>query len=150
MTTPTATARRPVATTVEAAPVRPVLRVARPVPNESPVRTGSRLLLRPVALATAFIVASLLAVVIGNMLLASGQLQLEQLQTKLAQKESGYAGRLEKFTAALSPSAATNYEEHHGLVQPSLVLPISAVSLTNRLAAPTFSSAPCCTLTAGR
>lgn len=149
MSPQTATARRPVASTVEAAG-RPDLRVTRPVAKESPVRAGSRLLLRPVALATAFIVASLLAVVIGNMLLASGQLQLEQLQTKLAQKESGYALRLEKFASAVSPSAATNYEEHHGLVQPSLVLPISAVSLAHRLAAPTFSSAPCCTLTAGR
>jgi hypothetical protein len=134
---------------VEAA--APPLRVARPAPgSHTPRPRKDRLLLRPVAVATMIVVASLLAVVIGNMVLASGQLQLEQLQARLATTESKVALKLERFTEMGSPAAAARAAFRDGLVPPSMVLPIPAVSLTQRLGLPTMSTAPCCALTPGR
>lgn len=151
MTPRTATAHRTVTSPLEAPRSAPRLRLSRPEPREpTPSPRRSRHLLRPVTAATSLVVASLLAVVIGNMMLASGQLRLEQLQTKLAATESKYAVKLEKYTVAESPQAAAVLKAREGLVQPDLVLPIPAASLTHRLALPTFSSAPCCALTPRR
>jgi hypothetical protein len=146
----TATARQIVAPRIETPPPTPRLRIARPDAPSTTPRRRSRQWFRPVTVATALVVASLLAVVTGNMLLASGQLQLEKLQANLAATESKYAGKLERFTEAQSPAAAAGVARDYKLVPPLFVLPIQAVSLAHRLAAPTLSSAPCCTLTPGR
>jgi hypothetical protein len=147
MTPRTATARQHVERSFETPQSAPRLRVARPSAASASSRPRKgRLLLRPVAVATGFVVASLLAVVIGNMVLASGQLQLEQLQTRVATTESNTALKLELSTEKQSPAIAAIDAQTHGLVQ-AQVFPIPAASLTRRLAPPTLSLAPCCALT---
>jgi hypothetical protein len=142
----TAAARRHVEPSFETPRSAPNLRVARPTAASASRPRKGRLLLRPVAVATGFIVASLLAVVIGNMVLASGQLQLEQTQARLASTESKTALKLELSTEKQSPRIAARDAQVDGLVQAPL-FPIPAASLTHRLAPPTMSSAPCCALT---
>jgi hypothetical protein len=101
-----------------------------------------------VSIAVGVVVASLLAVVGGNMQLAAGQLRLEQVQSRLAQVQSAYAAALASVAAETSPQALALVA---GLrAQPREILPIYSVSLRRRLPAPTLSTAPCCTLNQGR
>ena len=101
-------------------------------------------------IAVGFVVASLLAVVIGNMTLAQGQLRLEQVDSKLVAAQSAVAGQLVQYTHQESPAVVALEAKHRHLVQPSEILPIKAVSLSTPLGPPTFSSAPCCAVTPGR
>jgi hypothetical protein len=133
----------------ERSAARPPLRVARSAPSTSSRPLRRRLFFRPVALSVTLIVASLLAVVIGNMLLTSGQLQLEQLQARLAATTAHYAVKLDRFTQLESPTAAVRLQQRDHLVLPAQVFSIPAVPLSRRLAPPTLSSAPCCALTPG-
>jgi hypothetical protein len=117
-------------------------------PSAPPLTSRLRWRPRPVAVAVGLVIASLLAVVGGNMELASGQLRLEQVDSSLAQLQSTYAARLASVAAETSPQALARIE---GLrATPREILPIPAVSLRHRLAAPTLSSARCCSLAQGR
>jgi hypothetical protein len=106
--------------------------------------------LNPVGIAVGLVVVSLLAVVVGNTMLASGQLRLEKIQTQLSAVESTYAAQLALVTTQESPSSVAKSAVGQGLVQPSEILQLPSVPLSKRLGPPLFSSAPCCTLTPGR
>lgn len=85
------------------------------------------------------------------MALASGQLQLEQAQSRVAQVESSYALGLDKLNDLQSPATIAHDAAVGGLVAPSqapLMLP--RVSLTKRLPAQRLSYLPCCTFTPGQ
>ena len=132
---------------------RPSLRqVAAPRAERGPVAALRvvRRRVRPVGLAAAIVVASLLAVVIGNMELASGQLRLEQVQSQLSAVQSSYSQALAEVTIQSSPQNVDVDAGKLHLVPPTEVLPIRSVSLEQRLPPPTFSSMPCCSLTPGR
>jgi len=96
------------------------------------------------------VVASLLAVVVGNMVLASGQLNLQHVQGQLSVEEASYATQLASVTAAESPATVAQSALGLHLVQPSEILQLASVPLMRRLGPPVFSSAPCCSLTPGR
>ena len=72
---------------------RPALRpVATTRTTSTPPATWlqrARRRLSPLGIAAAIVVTCLLAVVVGNMQLAAGQLHLEQVQTELANQQSG-------------------------------------------------------------
>lgn len=104
---------------------------------------------RPLAIAAGIVVACLLAAVGGNMILASGQLQLEQLQAKVVAAGYDYAAESVTVAHLESPAHVASSAQAQGDVVPQ-VLQIPTVSLTTRLPAPTFSSLPCCSLTPGR
>ena len=148
-----------------AAAVRTAPREASRIPSPRPQRTTSaerlrpvatsptpevanreRRRIRPVAVAIGLVVVSLLGVVGGNMQLASGKLRLEQVDPCWRSVESAYAASLAAVAAETSPQALARVG---GLQAPRAILPIPSVSLSHRLAAPT-STAPCCSLTAGR
>lgn len=96
----------------------------------------------PVAVAIGLVIASLLAVVGGNMQLAAGQLRLEQVDSRLTQLQSAYAAALASVAAETSPQALARVG---GLrAGPREILPIYSVSLRTRLPAQSLSSAPCC------
>jgi hypothetical protein len=134
--------------TVRAEPLR-VAHAPRPslvAPSAAPLASRLRRP-RPLAVAIGLVIASLLLVVGGNMELASGQLRLEQVDARLTQLQSSYDATLAQVAAETSPQALAGVG---GLrTSPREVLPIPSVSLRFRLAAPTLSSAPCCTLTPG-
>lgn len=110
-------------------------------------RTRRRL--SPIAVAVAFVVASLLAVVGGNMLLDSGQLRLEQVQSQLADVSSTYAASQEEAAALASPAYVAHAASLEGLQSATpLPLPLDT-ALGVRLPGQRTSSAPCCTLTPG-
>jgi hypothetical protein len=94
------------------------------------------------------VIASLLAVVGGNMQLASGQLRLEQVDSQLTQLQSAYAAALASVAVETSPQALARVE---GLrAGPREILTIDYVPLGARLPAPTLSSARCCSSTQDR
>lgn len=144
------------ATAVRSAPRAPAvttpgprIRLASERPAQ-PVRRG-RVTLRPLGIAATLVVASLLAVVIGNMLLASGQLRLEQLQQRLAQVESKMAAKQELYQEMTAPRHVAISAERNGLVQPSTTYTLPYVAdLSRRLHPLLLSSAPCCTITPRR
>jgi hypothetical protein len=132
------------------APSRPSIERPRPTlvvpePRRSRLQRA-RAQLRPSVLAAGFVVVCLLAVMIGNMQLASGQLGLEQLQSQLNSVESNYAATLAQVTSEESP-AALAASQH--LVSASHAYQLPMVPLSRRLAPPHFSAAPCCSLTPG-
>jgi hypothetical protein len=106
--------------------------------------------LHPVSIAVTLVVASLIAVVIGNMTLAQGQLHLEQLQASLVQEQSSYAGLLVRVTSEESPANVAREAKDRHLVQPSDIYPIRSVPLSKPLGLPVFSTKPCCSVTTGR
>lgn len=137
-------------------PARPAPSL-RPVPSARASRTApgtlfSRLRARlsPVRIAAGIVIACLLAVVVGNMQLAAGQLRLSQLQAQVVALQSSEAAQQVTAAALVSPAAIAKDVKGKGLVQPSEILHIPPASLERRLPAPTFSYAPCCTLTPGR
>jgi hypothetical protein len=153
--TPRATTAARVATST---PPRPALRPSlRPLPSVRPASTAplsrwSRLRRRlsPVSIAVGFVVICLLAVVIGNMQLAAGQLRLSQLQAQVVAVQSSEAVVEAQNAALSSPAAIAHDIPGLGLGQANEILTIPAVSLEKRLAPPSFSYAPCCSLTPGR
>jgi hypothetical protein len=131
--------------------LRPVAstRTQPPEPRAS-LLTRARRRLSPAGIAAAIVVACLLAVVVGNMQLAAGQLRLEQVQTQLASQQSETDQQLLGDTLKLSPQAVAQVAGHNHLGPASEILQIPSVSLERRLPPPTFSYAPCCSLTPGR
>lgn len=130
--------------------VAPRLRVARPTTSSTPTRRA-RVTLRPLAIAAGLIVGSLLAVVVGNMALASGQLHLEQLQQRLAQVESAMSSSQEQYQQLRSPANVALSAQRHGFVSPVATYTLPYVAdLSHRLPAPLFSSGPCCEVTPRR
>lgn len=128
----------------------PVATTRQSAVRQSPSRaTRTRRRLSPVAVALSIVVASLLAVVGGNMELASGQLQLEQVQSTLAGVESSYAAAQVTQWSDESPAHVAMAAERAKLVPAAALLLPGVTSLSTRLAPPTFSSAPCCSLTPG-
>jgi hypothetical protein len=97
-----------------------------------------------------FVVASLVAVVVGNMELAAGQLHLEQVNQQLVAVESSTAAAVEHLTYLESPQSVAAAATAHNRVPPTEVLQIPSVPLEHRLAPPHFSYAPCCSLTTGQ
>lgn len=154
------TARLATARAVATAPVRrpsPTRPALRPIPSVTGPATRRAALaarlsrrLNPVGIAVGLVVASLIAVVVGNTLLASGQLRLEKIQTELSAVQSAYAANLALVTTQESPAAVARGAVGQGLVQPSEILQLPSVPLSKRLGPPVFSNAPCCTLTPGR
>lgn len=129
----------------------PRLRLARPVPVRATAPIRPRTTLRPLGISVGMVVASLLAVVIGNMALASGQLQLEQAQSRLAGVAAQYSNELEIVNVLKSPATIAHDAAVGGLVAPAqapLMLP--HVPLTKRLGAQRLSDLPCCTFTPGQ
>lgn len=152
--TPRATAVARVATNVATPPsLRPSL---RPLPTPPPVPTAvsrwSRLRRRlsPVSVSAGIVVVCLLAVVIGNMQLAAGQLRLSQLQAEVVAVQTSEAVAEAHLASLTSPAAIAHDLPGLGLRQANEILTIPAVSLEKRLAPPAFSYAPCCSLTPGR
>lgn len=141
------------------APPRVAQRDSRSTPRRAPTLeprpsvvapSASRLRRRPtpVAVAIGVVIASLLAVVGGNMQLASGQLRLEQVDSQLTQLQSAYAAALASVAVETSPQALARVE---GLrAGPREILTIDYVPLGARLPAPTLSSARCCSSTQDR
>ena len=133
---------------------RPALRpVATTRTTSAPPATWlqrARRRLSPLGIAAAIVVTCLLAVVVGNMQLAAGQLHLEQVQTELANQQSATDQQLLGDTLTLSPQAVAAAAGHNHLGPASEILQIPSVSLERRLPPPTFSYAPCCSLTPGR
>jgi len=137
------------------APARPALRpvapkraaTTRPAVAPAPAKSGR---LNPVGVAVGLVVASLLAVVVGNMVLASGSLTLEHAQTTLGYAEQAYEAQLAAVTHMESPAVVAQSALGLHLVQPSETLQLPSVSLVRRLGPPVFSGAPCCSLTPGR
>lgn len=148
MTASVATPRRDAARTPAPA-TTPRLRLARPKPT--PAVRRARITLRPLALSAGLVVAALLAVVVGNMMLASGQLRLEQLQQRLAQVESTMSASQELYQQKTSPQYVAQSAERHHLAPPvaTYTLP-SVVDLSRRLPPPRFSDSPCCSITPRR
>jgi hypothetical protein len=103
-----------------------------------------------VGIAAGLVIVSLLAVVVGNMQLAAGQLRLSQVQAQVVALQSSEAAQQVQAANLVSPAAVAKDVRGRGLVQPNEILHIPAVSLERRLAPPTFSYAPCCSLTPGR
>jgi hypothetical protein len=103
-----------------------------------------------VSLSAGFVVVCLLAVVIGNMQLAAGQLRLSQLQAQVVAVQSAEATAEADYASLSSPAAIAHDLPGLGLHQVNEILTIPAVSLEQRLGPPTFSYAPCCSLTPGR
>lgn len=123
------------------------LRLARSTPQ---VRR-SRITLRPAAVSAVLVVGALLAVVVGNMALASGQLHLDNLQQRLAQVESDMASQQERYQELVSPQQIAHSAQLHGDVQPAATYTLPYVAdLSKRLPAPQFSSYPCCSVTPRR
>jgi hypothetical protein len=149
--TPRATAAARVVATPPS--LRPSL---RPLPTPPPVPTAvsrwSRLRRRlsPVSVSAGIVVICLLAVVIGNMQLAAGQLRLSQLQAEVVAVQTSEAVAEAHLASLTSPAAIARDLPGLGLRQANEILTIPAVSLEKRLAPPAFSYAPCCSLTPGR
>jgi hypothetical protein len=130
----------------------------RPVPSPRPKGAslaprwaGVRARLSPVGIAAGVVTLCLLAVVIGNMQLAAGQLRLSQLQSQVVAVQSSEAAQQVLVQSQESPATvAHEIAVHGGLVQPSEILHLPAVSLERPLPPPSFSYAPCCSLTPGR
>jgi len=137
-----------------AAPARPSLHaVTARRSNQrdaAPSASKARRRPQPVAIAVGLVVASLLAVVVGNMELSAGQLGLEQAQARLVATESSYAQQLELVARAESPANVAILARNNKLVLPSETLTIHSVPLMRRLGPPVFSSTPCCSITPGR
>lgn len=152
MTPPaTATAR----TASEAPPrraARPPLRPVTPAPRPAPATRWSRVRRRlsPATIAVSLVVVSLLAVVIGNMELAGGQLRLSQLQAEVGQYEAAQAAAAAHDAWLASPAVIAHGIARTDLQSPAQTLQIPGVSVARPLRPPTFSSAPCCSLTPGR
>jgi hypothetical protein len=137
-----------------AAPRRPELRPVPAAPRataRATSRSTSRASWRrlsPVTVAVSLVVASLLAVVGGNMLLASGQLRLQVAQGQLSSLESSDATAWLHELQLTSPAFVKESASREGLQEATpLILPVA--SLDHRLGPPTFSSAPCCSLKPG-
>jgi hypothetical protein len=152
--TPRATAAARVATNIERRPsLRPSL---RPLPTAPPVTTPAsrwsrlRRRLSPVSVSAVVVVVCLLAVVVGNMQLAAGQLRLSQLQAQVVAVQTSEAVAEAHLASLTSPAAIAHDLPGLGLRQANEILTIPAVSLEKRLASPAFSYAPCCSLTPGR
>jgi len=107
--------------------------------------------MNPVGIAAGLIVVSLLAVVVGNMQLAAGQLRLSQLQSRVVAIQYSEAAQQVQVSSQEAPATvAHEVAVRGGLAQPNEILHIPAVSLERPLPPPTFSYAPCCSLTPGR
>ena len=102
------------------------------------------------SISSGLVVVALVAVVVGNMQLAAGQLRLSQLQAQVIAVQYDEAASEAHVTALASPAAIAHDVVGKGKVQPSEILQIPSVSLEARLGPPTFSYAPCCSLTPGR
>lgn len=131
---------------------RPTL---QPLPAARPAARASRWArlrrrLSPVSISAGLVVVALVAVVVGNMQLAAGQLRLSQLQAQVLAVQYAEAASEAHVTALASPAAIAHDVAGTGKVQPSEILQIPSVSLEARLGPPTFSYAPCCSLTPGR
>ena len=137
-----------------AAPARPALRPVAPKRENTTTRVAAApskaRRFNPVGVAVGLVVASLLAVVVGNMVLASGSLTLDHAQTTLGYAEQAYEAQLAAVTHMESPAVVAQSALGLHLVQPSETLQLPSVSLVRRLGPPVFSGAPCCSLTPGR
>ena len=98
--------------------------------------------------AAGIVAACLLAVVVGNMQLAAGQLRLSQLESQVVALQSSEDALVSHDATLISPSAIAHDVKGKG--QPSYIYHIPSVSLAKPLGPPTFSYLPCCTLTPGR
>lgn len=128
----------------------------RPLPSTPPVPVSTsrwarlRHRVSPVSIAVGFVVICLLAVVVGNMQLAAGQLRLSQLQSQVVAVQTSEAVADAHLASLTSPAAIAHDIPGLGLGQANEILTIPAVSLEQRLGPPSFSYAPCCSLTPGR
>jgi hypothetical protein len=135
-------------------PTRPTLHPVhspqrRPHRGEARGVERSRRRISPVAMAASFVVASLLAVVGGNMVLVSGQLQLSQVQNQLANQQSVVAAAEASVFKQTAPGHIANEASLKGLTQVTPLLIPAVTSLDVREHAPTFSPSPCCSVTPG-
>ncbi len=130
-----------------APPRRPALRPVASTGSSAEPAPRARRRLQPVTVAAGLVVAALLAVVGGNMLLASGQLRLEQTQTQLATAAANLAASQQLEDKLQSPSHVYSATEGKGFHEAwPQVIPV-VTNLGVRLPAPRFSAAPCCTVT---
>jgi hypothetical protein len=131
---------------------RASLREVAPARRAAPVSRWARLRRKfsPVTIAVSLVLVSLLAVVVGNMELAGGQLRLSQLQAEVGQYESAQAATAAHDAWLASPAVVAHGIANTDLRSPSETFQIPGVSVGHPLPPPTFSSAPCCSLTPGR
>ncbi len=136
------TARRPDrGTDVQPAPDqrgRPSIRLFEPSPRR---RRRTRRLARPELLAGGVIVVgSLLAVVVGDAVVAQGQIRLTQTQQAITSATATEKAAQVAVAGMASPPVVVRTAEQLGLVAPTSIVDLPAVPLNVPLPAPSTSS----------
>jgi hypothetical protein len=142
--TATATARRAPARSVPrsapVAPKRPPLRVLEPAPRR---RKRTRAVRRStVWVSGLLVVVSLLAVVVGDALVAEGQVRLSATQSQLAAATVAQKTYQVEVAQKAAPPVVVAEAKSQGRVAPTLVVYLPQVPLTVPLPAPQTSPLP--------
>ena len=115
-------------------PRRPPLRLFEPAPRR---RTGPNRLRRSTMwLSCLLVVGSLLAVVVGDTLLAEGQVRLAAVQQRVAAAEVTQKGAQVAVAEKAAPPVVVSQAEAQGLVAPTQVVYLPHVPLTIPLPVP--------------
>jgi hypothetical protein len=88
------------------------------------------------------VVAALLAVVVGQAILANGQVRLAGLQQELSKEQSSNRQAESAVAALETPTRIVSYATTHGMVAPASVIELPYVSLSVPLPTPKVTPAP--------
>ena len=142
--TATATARRAPATSPRPAPPgprRPPLRVVEPARRGLPA--GARAVHRSTMwVSVLLVVASLLAVVVGDAMVADGQVRMAANQTALSAATQTQKSLQVTVAQKAAPPVVVAQAESHGLVAPSTVVDLPQVPLNVPLPVPDTAAPP--------
>ena len=133
-----ATARRAAAPQPRPTSRRPALRVVQPERRRGIRAGGSRR--APVWLAIGMVVGSLLVVVVGDTMVAQGQVRLAKIQTAIAAQQATQKSMQTEVAQLAAPDRIVAQAVAHGLTAPAQVLNLPEVPLDVPLPMPDTSA----------